>query len=388
MKKIFVTMTICLFCFSLIAIVAPYSKVEAASTQAYLSDFLRLTTNPDSDRAPSWSPDGSNIVYHAFAGTWYRHIWVMNADGSGKKQLTFGNVVDESPDYSPNGAKIVFMRYGLRGGVFDLMTMNPDGTNIQQLTSSGLSRHKPKWSHDGQRLAFQYVDDIGSTTTNELHIMNADGSNEITLASIPHGFTTDASWSPDDTQIAYAKDDGIWVVNTSPPYEKTHLFTTSLPVTHLCFSPEGKHILYTRQSAIGQPQEDFYLITSSGNFVAQLTNDSKIWLPFDWSPNGENIAFSSTSSGNEDIWRAQITIAAGEVPLWGQWWFWTIVGLGAITIVFALNTFRHIRKPSTPKPAIVPQNKIPSKTNKVCPNCGANLPADSKFCGKCGTSLE
>jgi ribosomal protein L40E len=78
-----------------------------------------------------------------------------------------------------------------------------------------------------------------------------------------------------------------------------------------------------------------------------------------------------------------------QVPLLNQWWFWMIVGLGAVAVVFACTTVYYARKPSTAsKQASVAQSKSLSRTNKVCPKCGANLPADSKFCGKCGTSLE
>jgi ribosomal protein L40E len=77
-----------------------------------------------------------------------------------------------------------------------------------------------------------------------------------------------------------------------------------------------------------------------------------------------------------------------EIPLWMQWWFWTMIALGAIVVVLAFTTVHYRRKPSVSKETNVMQSKTAQKANKVCPKCGANLPADSKFCGKCGTSLE
>ena len=47
----------------------------------------RLTTNPYEDAEPSWSPDGTRIVWSATDRS-YSSIWTMNADGSDKVELT------------------------------------------------------------------------------------------------------------------------------------------------------------------------------------------------------------------------------------------------------------------------------------------------------------
>jgi ribosomal protein L40E len=77
-----------------------------------------------------------------------------------------------------------------------------------------------------------------------------------------------------------------------------------------------------------------------------------------------------------------------QTPFWMQWWFWTIIALGAIVVVLAFATVHYRKKPSFSKETSVMQSKTTQRANRVCPKCGANLPADSKFCGKCGTSLE
>jgi ribosomal protein L40E len=73
---------------------------------------------------------------------------------------------------------------------------------------------------------------------------------------------------------------------------------------------------------------------------------------------------------------------------WSQWWFLAIIGLGAIVIVLAFTTVHYRKKTPVSKETNVTQSKTAQKASKICPRCGANLPADSKFCGKCGTSLE
>jgi len=294
---------------------APHVKAESA----YLTDIVQLTTNPYDDRGAGWSPDSSKIAYHAFADSWYRHIWVMNRDGSGKTQLTFGDVVDEGPDYSPDGSKIVFTQYGLRGwGIHDIFIMNADGSGVpERITSTGLARLNVKWSNDGQRLAFYYGG--AGTTTNEIHVMNIDGTNEVTVASGTYP-VMNAYWSPDDTKLVYSMDDGIWVVDTSPPHQKTRVFQTSLPTMYAVYSPDGNYIMYA--SGVYPQLQDLYLVDVSGNFIAQLTYDTKFGGGFDWSPDGQYIAFNSISSGNYDVWRARIVIdGAGAGSLVGYWKF-------------------------------------------------------------------
>jgi ribosomal protein L40E len=80
-------------------------------------------------------------------------------------------------------------------------------------------------------------------------------------------------------------------------------------------------------------------------------------------------------------------IGVEQIPIWMQWWFLTIIALGAIVVVLGFTTVHYRNKRSVSKETSTTQNRTTPKA-RVCPRCGASLPADSKFCGKCGTSLE
>ena len=54
------------------------------------SNFLRLTTDPEIDVRPVWSPDGRRIMYSHRVRMGDYDVWVMNADGSGQKALLSG----------------------------------------------------------------------------------------------------------------------------------------------------------------------------------------------------------------------------------------------------------------------------------------------------------
>ena len=60
--------------------------------------------------APSWSPDGSKIAFQRRAGLDSYDINVVNADGSGRVNLTRSSQVDWSPTWSPDGSQIMWSR--------------------------------------------------------------------------------------------------------------------------------------------------------------------------------------------------------------------------------------------------------------------------------------
>lgn len=55
--------------------------------------------------SPAWSPDGERIAYGTRDGRNYGQIYVMNADGSARRQLTKVKNGACFPDWSPDGEK-------------------------------------------------------------------------------------------------------------------------------------------------------------------------------------------------------------------------------------------------------------------------------------------
>lgn len=99
---------------------------------------VRLTDNLEEERAASWSPDGTRLVFMCRRGGPDAEICTMNADGSDFLQLTDNSVTDATSTFSPDGQKIVFHRPV--AGLFQLWVMHADGTGQVQLTQPpGLS---------------------------------------------------------------------------------------------------------------------------------------------------------------------------------------------------------------------------------------------------------
>jgi TolB protein len=70
----------------------------------------RLTNTPAGNVDPSFSPDGSRIVFTSFRDG-NAEVYVMSADGSGQTRLTNDPTPDSEPVFSPDGTKIAFQSF-------------------------------------------------------------------------------------------------------------------------------------------------------------------------------------------------------------------------------------------------------------------------------------
>src|SRR5256885_8849439 len=118
------------------------------------SGLRRLTRHPGIDFDPAWSPDGTVIAFWRALHRGKREtrqIFVVNADGSGLRRLTWG-ANSEAPAWSPDGKRIAFARTASKRG--DIWMMRPDGTGQQRVTGGAADDDDPAWAPDGTAIAF------------------------------------------------------------------------------------------------------------------------------------------------------------------------------------------------------------------------------------------
>ena len=103
----------------------------------------RLTDNPATEGSPRWSPDGSQILFDTDREG-NADVYVMDADGSNLTALTNGPEGELMADWSPDGSKIVYTA-ALEIGPLELFVMNADGSEKRQITMGGGLKVYPRW---------------------------------------------------------------------------------------------------------------------------------------------------------------------------------------------------------------------------------------------------
>jgi Tol biopolymer transport system component len=135
----------------------------------------RLTYELGYDGGPFWSYDGKQIVYRAYHPQTEKDkadyiallkqnlirptvldIWVMNADGSNKRQVTHLNKASFAPYFFPDGKRIIFSSNVAdpKGRDFDLYVIKTDGTGLERITYNNTFDGFPMFSPDGKKLVF------------------------------------------------------------------------------------------------------------------------------------------------------------------------------------------------------------------------------------------
>ncbi|MBU0712750.1 hypothetical protein KJ762_04910 [bacterium] len=91
------------------------------------------------DHNPSWSPDGTTIVFGRESATGNAEIWIMDSSGNNLHKLE--NVIGSGPEWSPFGDRIAY--HSSQDGNSEIYTMNIDGNDQRQLTNNSADDRWP-----------------------------------------------------------------------------------------------------------------------------------------------------------------------------------------------------------------------------------------------------
>jgi serine/threonine protein kinase/Tol biopolymer transport system component len=234
----------------------------------------------------AWTPDGRLILVSNESGN--IDIWLMDADGGNRRQLTSNAGENSNPSVSQDGRQIIFT--STRSGAINIWRMDSDGNNPLQLTR-GASDTFPTISRDGKWVFYTSV--IAGNPT--LWKVSSDGGTAVQMSS---KVAVAPQVSPDGKFISYLFPDSsdqfappnriaIIPIEGGEPVKVLEFELGRSTVPHSQWSADGRSIIYALSSNV----TNLWSQPLDGGPPKQITDfkDSLI-TSFAWSHDGKTLA--------------------------------------------------------------------------------------------------
>ena len=249
----------------------------------------------------SYAPDGRIVYASQASGNW--DIWIMDADGNNKKQLTADAGVNLHQRATSDGRHIVFASN--RAGVFNIWRINIDGSDPVQLTR-GSGEKFPDCSPDGKWVVYNSV--ASDQNLYAIWKVSIEGGEPVRLTDAN---TEHPAVSPDGKRIAYFySSKGKYQIVVIPfdgghPERVFDIPRNLDPLTYVHWFPDGQSLTY---SAALNDVSNIWMQPLDGE-AKQLT-DFKVEgrLLFDWSHDGKQLVFIRR------MWPADLVLLRNFTP--------------------------------------------------------------------------
>jgi Tol biopolymer transport system component/DNA-binding winged helix-turn-helix (wHTH) protein len=222
--------------------------------------LVPLTTLPGSEMYPAFSPNGDQVAF-----AWNGNICVKLLDAGQPLRLTTGAAEDMGPAWSPDGRRIASSRWFQQdAAIYSIPALGGPERKLADLKCGKGFRHplfsSLSWSPDGEFLAFGDKE----SPADRFHIF---------LLSIETG------------------------EKRSLPVASPGFLDHVYPV----FSPDGRSPAFIGMNAIDSA--DLYVAPVSGGEPRRLTFDGRGMWGLAWTPDSQEIVFSSYRTGELSLWR-------------------------------------------------------------------------------------
>jgi dipeptidyl aminopeptidase/acylaminoacyl peptidase len=258
-----------------------------------------------------WSPDGKHVAFIAGG-----QLWIADAGGSGRRQLTHLNGGATGPVWAPTSDRVAFTS-----------SVYPECTNdaCNAAKEKAAADNKVK-AHVADQLLFRHWNAWDEGTRSHLFVVAIDGSAprdlipgaKYDVPPGPFGGSEGYAWSPDARELAYtAKDQGRADATSTDLNVYTISASGGAPVVitaankgadqNPVYSPDGRYIAYASQARAGFESDRFRLMAysradkTSQELLPSWDRNADAYL---WSPDMSGILVQTTDAGRDKLYRA------------------------------------------------------------------------------------
>lgn len=224
------------------------------------SNLRNVTQHPAGDGNGAWSPDGRSLVFSSDRNG-YTDIYTLEIASGVMTQLTDNSKeegLSDAPSWSPDGQQIVY-EHVVPGQGRHVYIMDADGRNARRLLKGPqphiinerdlVSRGFPRWSPDGEQILY-FVDELrwggrdGAVILragNRLIIVDKNGRQPKVLKIPQKWHISKGRWAADGKQVLFAgADHGILELGPPPKYDVYRYHLASGKITNLTNSPNSQ----------------------------------------------------------------------------------------------------------------------------------------------------
>jgi TolB protein len=241
----------------------------------------------------------TQIAFVSDNGRRNKEIWVMEADGSGKRRVTNNGSINLFPAWSPDGKTLLYTSF--KAGMSELFLLYRGNKPGARLIKTADEKYRGVWqANDGNIAAV--VSREGNT---DIYSVSTNGTAPQRLTE-SRAIETSPTFSPDGRKMAFVSDRSgapqVWIKDLDSG-EEHRLTYSGIYNASPSWSPTGEWIAYAAQTG---DNFDIYLINPEGTFTTPLVTHARSDDDPAWSPDGRKLAFSSNRRGRREIFRVDI----------------------------------------------------------------------------------